>query len=537
MTGHGIRHFGLQVLRRFVQVMVIVLMTGMAYLSLYAHYRAARALEDETQMTGARGAVLTRLDERIRTMDDPQEFLDGNKGTVWSSLVFGLDLTDPLAAAEAVAAAKTIYVPMLFSILIPVVVTLLLGKVFCSWICPANLLLEITDKFRAVLRFAELPPPEVKFSRGGKYVLLAVGLVIAAIVSLPIFALVYPPAVFSRLLHAWVFGTALTGGLIVLGLIVVFELLISPRWWCRTMCPGGALYGLIGWPRLLRVKLRGDRCTSCGKCEPVCQLGLDPVTQSDGIECDNCGECVRKCPEQALHYSVGLPVLPAGKKKTVAGTLTLLIVTLLIPAAARGHHILGLPHYSYKENYPQAPVLEYPATTGPYSVLLVCYPGTPVPGEPANMVFDIKNTETGKRYERPITVRVVQTFTFGSNREILPAMNVPAYDVLHKVSATLPEDGEYVIEMTMDVGDQKETIGFMIVAGDPGATTSTVVLAACLGGLAVFLVTVRAVKKKRQRRMQQREGTEYRISNKECRSEKAAEETHSIERIEDASAS
>ena len=64
------------------------------------------------------------------------------------------------------------------------------------------------------------------------------------------------------------------GWFFVLGLIGLFELIVSPRWWCRTMCPGGALYGLIGWPRLLRVKLRADRCTQCRKCNAACEPGL-----------------------------------------------------------------------------------------------------------------------------------------------------------------------------------------------------------------------------------------------------------------------
>ena len=309
ISGHKIRHAGVQILRRCVQLTVVVLMFGMVYLSLYAHYRAAHAVEDETQMTGLRGTILGRLDKWIGALDDPQTFLDGNKGTVWSSLLMGLDLTDPLAAAEAAAASRTIYPPLLLSTLIPVVVTLVLGKVFCSWICPANLLLEVTGKLRGLLRFAEIPPAEIRFSRANKYVLLAVGLVIAAVVGGPIFALIYPPAALSRLVHAWIFGTSLTGILVLIGLIVAFELMVSPRWWCRTMCPGGALYGLIGWPRLLRVKLRAGRCTNCRHCESVCEPGLDPALDSYGIECDNCGECVKACPQRALHFSVGLPIV------------------------------------------------------------------------------------------------------------------------------------------------------------------------------------------------------------------------------------
>ncbi len=502
---HKLAHTAVQTLRRTVQVSVIGLIVAMAYLSLYGHYRATRTLKEEMQQPGMRAAVLTRYDNQIRKMDDPQQLLDNNKGTVWSAIVLGVSMTDPLAAAEAIAAGKTIYVPLLISILLPVVLTLVLGKVFCSWICPANLLLEITGKLRGLLRFAEIPPAEVKFSYANKYVLLAVGLVIAALVGLPLFALAYPPAAMSRLLHGWVFGAPVAGILTVLGIIVVFELIISPRWWCRTMCPGGALYGLIGWPRLLRVKLDASRCNGCGKCEPACEPGLDPVTQSRGIECDNCGACIRRCPEKALGFGVGFPQSqrkemnqqkPSIAKK--AAVATALAVILLTPATARAHHILGLPHYSYKENYPQAPVLEYPATTGPYSVLLQSYPGKPKPGEQVNLVFDIKNTKTGIRYQQPINVRVLQTFTFGENREILSVTKQPLSDVLYKFYPTFPEDGEYIVELTMDVEGREETIGFAMVVGDPGAATSIVIAVGC--GLAVFLISVRAIKKKRDRR-------------------------------------
>lgn len=498
MTAHTLRHGALQTLRRLTQICVAVMIVGMAYLSLYGHYQVTHTLEEEIDEAGTlRAALLTRLDQRVSAMDDPQAFLDGNKGTVWSALVLGIDLTDPLAAAEAVAAGRTIYRPLLASILIPVVLTLLLGKVFCSWICPANLLFEISGKLRGLLRFAEIPPAEVEFSRANKYVLLVVGLVIATIVGLPLFALVYPPAAISRLLHGWVFGAPVQPAWIVLGVIGVVELLVSPRWWCRTMCPGGALYGLIGWPRLLRVKLDSDRCTNCGECEPACQPGLDPVLQCSGIECDNCGACIRRCPEKALAFGLGLPRVRSFTAKAAAIGAALAFV-LLWPAAVQAHHILGLPHYSYKENYPQAPVLEYPATTGPYDVLLQSYPGKPNPGEQANLKFDIINRETGQRYDRPITVRIVQTFTLGANREILSEEVSPISDVLYKVYPTFPEDGEYVVELTMDVEGRPETIGFKMAVGNPSPTKSIVIALCC--GMAVFLITVRAVKKKRDRR-------------------------------------
>lgn len=309
------KYYVLQGIRRLVQLAVLAGLVAVIYTNLYAHYRAARALED---LTGFQGQVLMAIDRTCERLDDPQLWLDSTTGTLWSMKIRGVEFTDPLAAAEAMAASRSLYVPLFFSVLIPVLGTLLLGRVFCSWICPGTLLFEIGHQVRRLLRLAEIPPASVKFSFKNKYIFLGVGLVCAAVTGLPLFANIYPPAVISRILHAWIFGTALTAMLIVLGLMLVFEVFVSPRWWCRTMCPGGALYGLIGAARLLRVKVKPS-CTSCGQCEPVCPMGLNPETQSTGIECDNCGVCLRHCPQKSLALGLQLPGLRGNKK--VKGTV------------------------------------------------------------------------------------------------------------------------------------------------------------------------------------------------------------------------
>lgn len=493
-------HAVIQIIRRSVQVAVMLLVVGLVMLSLYAHYRAARGLDDPELTAGWMGSVLIKIDDQVSKMDSPEQFLDSFKGTLWSMTLAGLDLTDPLAAAESAAASKTIDWRLVRSIAIPLIVALLLGKVFCSWICPANLLLELTGKLRKLLRFAEITPGRVEFSRKNKYVLLAAGLVVAAVVHLPLFFWVYPPAVLSRMVHAWVFGTAMTGMVIVMLLIVLFELFVSPRWWCRTMCPGGALYGLVGWPRLLRVRYRPSRCTNCGHCKSVCEPGLDPVSESEGIDCDNCGECIRHCPERAMNYTIALPGRRRARSKKLTAVKTSLILLTLMPLSADAHHILGLPHYSYKENYPQAPTLEYPATTGPYDILLTSYPGKPIPGEPTNLAFYVKNRTTGTPYDRPITVRVLQTFTFGRNRECVAPTVVEPFEQPHKLSVTFPENGEYIVELTIAVEGKPEVIPFMMIAGEPSATLSIVISIGA--GLAIFIIVVRAIKIKRRRRAQ-----------------------------------
>lgn len=503
MKPHEKRHLAVQVLRRALQLSVVLFLAGLVYLSLYGHYRAAHALDDLAAMRGLNGAALRAVDRGMQAVADPEGFLQGFRGTLWSMRVSGLDVSDPLAGVELVAASKNFHGPMLLSILAPVLLALLLGRVFCSWVCPGYLLFEVGGKVRRLLRLAEIRPAEVRFSPQNKYVFLGMGLLVTAAVGRPLFALVYPPAVISRVIHGWIFGASLTGMLLILAVILAFEALVSPRWFCRSLCPGGALQGLLGAFRVLRVRLRPDRCTSCGLCAPVCEEGIDPVTQSAGLECDNCGQCVRHCPEAALAYSIG-----RGRKNPLRAAVrsAALIVAWLIGAglvlnAGEGlaHHILGLPHYSYKENYPQVPTLEYPASSGPYDLLLTSYPGRPKPGEPANLSFYIKDRNTGEPYGRPVEIRVLQTFTFGRNREVHATARVEPFDQVHKLTAVLDREGEYIVELTLEVEGRAEVIPFRVVAGDPSSGWS--VLAGIVVGLGVFVLAVRAVKIKRERRV------------------------------------
>ena len=506
MTGHTVTHRCIQLFRRATQLFTVCVLAALSFFSLYAHYYAARATEDIQLMTGFKGKVLAFLDRVIAPMNDPLGFLDGFKGTLWSMRFAGIDLSDPLAAVELIATTKTFYLPFLASIVIPVLGTLVLGRIFCSWLCPAQVFFEIVCKLRTLLKFAEINPARISFSLNNKYIVLAVGLTAAAIVSQPLFALFYPPALLSRLMHAWIFGTAFAGMIFLMLVLAAIELFISPRWWCRTICPGGALYALIGWPRLLRVKLNDKRCTWCGTCEPVCDPGINPASDSCGLECTNCGECVKACPEKALYFSIGLPSLkePLHSKKHVSSRVALFFAVIsaalhLFPPVVSSHHILGLPHYSYKENYPQAPTLEYPATSGPYDILLTSYPGKPVPGETASFSFYVKNRETGDPYDQPITVQVLQTFTFGESKVVVkPTVSEP-FEQPHKLSLTFPEDGEYVVELTMEVEGKPEIIPFMLTAGEPSAVTSVLIAVGLF--LLVFIIAIRAIKIKRDRRL------------------------------------
>ena len=525
------KHWLIPILRRSVQLASLLLLVALPVFALYIHYAEARAIGDLPD--GWRSTTLQKIDETVADSERAAEFVAETQGTIWSARIAGVSVTDPLAGVEAIVSSRSFYEPLLWSLLIPLVATLVLGRVFCGWVCPMNTLLELIDKARRLLKLAEIRERDIRFSLRNKYVLLGLTIAVLSVTSVPFLAMIYPPAVISREMHNYVFAGAVGVGAWLIGGVCAFELFVSRRWWCRYVCPGGALYSLLGRFRVVRVRRDEQKCVGCGECVRVCQFAQKPMlVEFTGMECTNCGTCITHCNDDALNYQFVLPVVRSAgtSEKTLpneqtseAGSATatvtrpstsvLLLATLLrllpiavlalviaAPQPALAHHILGLPHYSYKENYPQAPTLEYPATTGPYDVLMTSYPGKPVLGEAATIAFYIKNRNTEEPFGQPVTVRVLQTFTFGESRVIHePATHQP-FDNQHKYTITFPEDGEYIVELTMDVEGQTEIIPFLVVAGNPTATAS--IVASVVGGLLIFLVTVRAIKLKRDRQLQ-----------------------------------
>jgi len=252
-------------------------------------------------------------------------------GDTWSMSAFGLSFLDPLGGLEALVSGHASVSLVLAAIAIPVLLTVLLGRVFCSWICPAGFLFEMGDHVRARLARLGGPTGSAKLWRGHKYVLLGVGVLLSALVGVPLLSHLYPPALMAREIHGAVFdgltrraegvgGIALVslGGatLFLLG-IVMIEMLASRRFWCRSVCPGGALYSLLGRGRSVRVRRLPSRCTDCADCIVACPMGLDPMHDRTGMECDNCQECIISCPDDALRLSISRnsgPVTAAGAR-------------------------------------------------------------------------------------------------------------------------------------------------------------------------------------------------------------------------------
>lgn len=231
-------------------------------------------------------------------------------GTLSSSTVGPVVSLDPFAMLQVVAAAKTFDPNWLLAACPPLIVfTLVRGRAFCGWVCPVNFLLEVLDALRRRIAPARRLP-ERRVPRHAKIWVAAAVLALSAIASIPVYELFNPIGFINKGLA---FGSV-AGGVTLLA-IVALELFWGHRVWCRSLCPLGGFYELLGRVGFLRVKIDGKACTRCGRCKRACIA--DPEILEPAIggatrtvcagDCMACGKCVDACPERALSMGPGLP--------------------------------------------------------------------------------------------------------------------------------------------------------------------------------------------------------------------------------------
>ncbi len=221
----------------------------------------------------------------------------------YQSFGFGsLWFVSPLEGLESLLITKSIYMPALVGMLIPVIIALLLGRVFCSWICPISFILELVDRLRRVIARKRYLHNRLVVAKKVLWFTLIAELLLSLVLGVPLFVFLSPPGLVGREIMMLVFfHTLALEGCIVL-LVVVLEL-VTRRLFCRSFCPLGGLLALLGHKRRLVVDHNQHACTACGRCSRSCPMGLKPE-QGEGRSpyCWNCGECLDSCQDGALAF-------------------------------------------------------------------------------------------------------------------------------------------------------------------------------------------------------------------------------------------
>ena len=174
-------------------------------------------------------------------------------------------------------------------------------KSFCGWLCPVGTVSEYLWRLgrQTFGRNFRLPRKLDVGLRSLKYLLL--GLFLYAVGSMSVEAirafLEGPYGIVDdvKMLNFFRY-MGLTGGIVV-ALLVVASVFVQ-NFWCRYLCPYGALMGLVSLASPLRIRRETSLCIDCGKCAKACPsaLPVDKLITIQSAECIGCLECVAECP-------------------------------------------------------------------------------------------------------------------------------------------------------------------------------------------------------------------------------------------------
>jgi len=187
---------------------------------------------------------------------------------------------------------------------------LVFGRFICGFLCPFGLLQELV---------AKVPFPQIKKPWNWlKYIKYAVLLVF--VILMPVFVINYmgvgdpafckyicpagtltagfPLLMLNPSLRAslgWLFALK-----VLILILVIIGCLLIYRFFCRFLCPLGAIYALFNHISFYKLYLDSEKCVACGACASACKMGVNPAKTPNSPECVRCGDCVRVCKAGAL---------------------------------------------------------------------------------------------------------------------------------------------------------------------------------------------------------------------------------------------
>ena len=180
---------------------------------------------------------------------------------------------------------------------------ILFGRAFCGWACPFGALHDLLSRKGTERRIRTQRYWYIK------YFSLFVVIALAWFFLDTVFCKFCPSgslfaAIPFRILHPEIgVGAPFYIHMFTLALVVILALVIS-RFWCRYLCPLGAIAGTFNKLSLLTIQLDKEKCKKCVVCLEECPMG---ISKPDGIgsstDCILCGKCVEKCPEKALKFT------------------------------------------------------------------------------------------------------------------------------------------------------------------------------------------------------------------------------------------
>ncbi len=214
-------------------------------------------------------------------------------------------------------------------------IAIFLKKSFCSWICPFGLFSDYLLKVHLLIFKKGLTPPRWLdiILRSIKYVLL--GFFLWSIgVKMNLFMLkgfIYSSYNIVADIKMLKFFTNISQTALLVTILILILSIFIKNFWCRYLCPYGALLGTLSIFSIFKIRRGDDSCTQCTKCDRVCPSDIS-ISQSKNVisdECNSCMRCLDVCPEKnTLSFS-----LPKRKLALKPAALAVILLVLFVGAS------------------------------------------------------------------------------------------------------------------------------------------------------------------------------------------------------------
>ena len=225
-------------------------------------------------------------------------------GNLSSAYVFEtFYLSDPFAILQILLAGFILGADVLIGgLIILLIYGIIGGRVFCSWVCPMNIITDTALWLRKKWKLNEIQF-HTPINRNIRYWVLFLALILSVFSGVAAFEFVSPVSMLHRgLIFGMGFGWA------AVAVIFLFDLLVLKNGWCGHVCPIGAFYSVVSKYHWIKVQHTVENCTDCMECFVVCPepqvlkiIGKKSGSINNG-ECTNCGRCIEVCDDKALKF-------------------------------------------------------------------------------------------------------------------------------------------------------------------------------------------------------------------------------------------
>jgi polyferredoxin len=241
---------------------------------------------------------------------------------------------------------------------------ILFRKTFCSWLCPVGTISEALWKLGRKLlgrnwrfpRWVDVPLRGLKYLLFGLFLYAVLGMSASSIETF--FSSPYGLMADVKMLHFFLHLSRTAG--ITLGALIILSIFFQ-NFWCRYLCPYGALMGLAAICGPAKIRRDPNRCIDCARCARACPslLDVDRLPQVRSAECTGCMECVAVCPAEGALQMSFLQKRRLSPKAIAAGLAIIFIVMIGIArwkAAWNGQ----IPNSAYERFMPTLDSLNHP---------------------------------------------------------------------------------------------------------------------------------------------------------------------------------